>query len=324
MAGDAPRPGDRVGPYALESLLGEGGFASVWIARDPGRRAVVVKLLHAEVAMEPAVLERFEREIAVLRSLEHPGIVRLIDHDAGHARPYFVMERVVGQVLRDRLLESATMSRALTVAQVVSIVRHLADALAFAHAAGVIHRDLKPANVLLDVQDRPRLLDFGLARITGTDAHAATTLGRIMGSRYYWAPEQALGEGSSAATDQFCLATLAFELLTLRRAWVRGDADTEAPYMHVSAPLDVNRPLDILERLVSGRRCRPRRSGPTCRAPPTGCWSGRGRWRPAIGTPTSAPSPRPSWRRWAICTRRPTRPPRCASTSRRGCWSRRG
>ncbi len=253
-SGQEPRAGEPVGRYVLESHLGSGGFASVWLARDPERRPVVIKLMRAEIAVESSARTRFAREVAVLTELDHPGIVKVVDHDLSASPPYFVMERVVGQALRDRLIEGSTMERPLPIATVVSVMRAMTDAVAYAHDSGVIHRDLKPANVLLDVADAPRVLDFGMARLMGADRHAATTLGRIMGTRYYWAPEQAQGEEATPATDQFCLATIAFEMLTLRRAWVRADGGVDAAPIHLQAPVDLNRPLAILERLRTGAR----------------------------------------------------------------------
>jgi eukaryotic-like serine/threonine-protein kinase len=195
--------------YRLRRRLGSGGFATVWLAHDERLdREVAVKIL----PRERVVGGRFEREARAAARLTHPGIVTLYEAAVDDEGAYLVSELVHGTTL-DRLLADGRLSDR----DVVEIGIALCDALAHAHANGVIHRDVKPSNVL--IPERPtspaglaRLTDFGVARVLGGDS--LTMTGDVIGTAAYMAPEQAQGLPAGATADLFSLALVLYEALT--------------------------------------------------------------------------------------------------------------
>jgi eukaryotic-like serine/threonine-protein kinase len=195
--------------YRLRRRLGTGGFATVWMAHDERLdREVAVKIL----ARERVNGGRFEREARAAARLAHPGIVTLYEAAVDDEGAYLVSELVHGTTL-DRLLAEGRLSDR----DVVQVGIALCDALAHAHANGVIHRDVKPSNVL--IPERPtspaglaRLTDFGVARVLGGDS--LTITGDVIGTVAYMAPEQAQGLPAGASADLFSLALVLYEALT--------------------------------------------------------------------------------------------------------------
>src|SRR6185437_6549429 len=159
------------GRYRLDELLGRGGMSEVWSAEDLelGRR-VAIKLLAPD-----ADQARFEREARAVASLAHPNVSQLYDYGEENGRPYMVLEYLGGDTLESRLD-----GKPLPDDEAYGIAAGIAAGLAHAHARGVVHRDLKPANVLFDEEGRPKLADFGIARMAageGTLTEAGTVLG---------------------------------------------------------------------------------------------------------------------------------------------------
>jgi len=195
--------------YGLRRRLGTGGFATVWLAHDERLdREVAVKILPRERVLSG----RFEREARAAARLAHPGIVTLYEAAVDDEGAYLVSELVSGTTL-DELLAGGRLSDR----DVVHIGIALCDALAHAHAHGVVHRDIKPSNVL--VPDRPttpaqiaRLTDFGVARVIGGDS--LTRTGDVIGTAAYMAPEQAQGLPAGEAADLFSLALVLYEGLS--------------------------------------------------------------------------------------------------------------
>lgn len=192
-------------------------MATVFLARDVAHaRLVALKLRRAELT-SIVDAERFAREIRTVASLQHPNILPLhdsgiLDFEDGQRLPFYTMPYVEGKSLRDRMLDD----RKLATAESMRIVREIADALAAAHAAGVVHRDLKPENVLLS-QGHAMVSDFGIAKAmsnsTSTDNITAT--GLVIGSPSYMAPEQALGDQEAdPRADLYSLGLIAYELFT--------------------------------------------------------------------------------------------------------------
>jgi eukaryotic-like serine/threonine-protein kinase len=210
-----------IGRYALKGLLGQGGLGQVHEAWDPLlSRNVAIKSLQINInASTPDALHGlFLNEARASARLSHPNIVTV--HDAGLSEHgvYIAMERLHGSDLRQRL---AAGWRPKPI-EAALLVRRVADALAYAHTSGVVHCDIKPANIFLSKRDRPKVLDFGIARITRDKALMASMElleGAVAGSPHYLAPEQLQGGTVDARTDIHALGVVLYELLTLRKAF---------------------------------------------------------------------------------------------------------
>jgi serine/threonine-protein kinase len=205
------RTGDVLGRYELGDELGEGGMATVYRARDRElRREVAVKVLFPHLARRPEIVRRFHREARAAAALEHPNILRIYDVGGGDDDPpYIVMELVRGRTLLQEIEQRGAM-----LAEVVGCIGALlGDALAAAHAAGVIHRDVKPANVLIAPGGRLLLGDFGVARLETEDS-LITRTGALLGTPAYMSPEQASGDIATARSDLYSLGATLYQLAT--------------------------------------------------------------------------------------------------------------
>lgn len=216
--------GSRLGPYDIVAPLGAGGMGEVYRAHDARLgRDVAVKILPDDLS-SPDRLARFEREARAVASLNHPGIVTLYSIEEAGGTRFLTMELVEGRTLADLVTPGG-----LPAGRVLDLLVPLADALAAAHARGVVHRDLKPANVMVTAEGRVKVLDFGLAKRTEPDSGAQSgsgaplsMAGEVLGTVPYMAPEQLFGEQVDARTDIYALGVLAFELLTGRRPFAGG------------------------------------------------------------------------------------------------------
>jgi tRNA A-37 threonylcarbamoyl transferase component Bud32/predicted esterase len=223
--------GDRLGPYEVVAPLGAGGMGQVYRARDPRlQREVAVKVLHAERSREPELELRFEREARAASALNHPHICSIYDVGEHEGQRYLVMELLRGQTLRQRMQQGR-----LPLEDVLRIGREVADALAAAHAEGIVHRDVTPANVFLTEHGEAKVLDFGLAKIhrpggggavsadaPTREATDLTGFGSAMGTLGYMSPEQVLGRQAATATDVFSLGVVLYEMAVGRRPF-QGD-----------------------------------------------------------------------------------------------------
>lgn len=194
--------------YEIERLLGSGGFARVYAARDVelGQR-IAIKILRAD-RITPATLARLRREVSIAREIPRETLVRVYDLGQDGEHVFLTMELVEGETLRDRIRR-----KLLDVDEIAQTAEPVLDALGALHAAGVVHRDLKPANILLTPQGAVKLADFGLARrwdgggkVTRTEA--------LVGTLEYVAPEQALGRQLDGRADLYAFGVLLFEMLT--------------------------------------------------------------------------------------------------------------
>jgi serine/threonine protein kinase len=203
------------GRYRLDEMLGRGGMSEVWRAKDLELgRDVAIKLLAPD-----ADTARFEREARAVASLAHPNITQLYDYGEAEGRPYIVLEYVPGGTLEDRL----GAGKPLPDDEAFAIAAGVAAGLAHAHARGVVHRDLKPANVLFDEEGRPKLADFGIARMAAGEG-TLTEAGTVLGTASYISPEQALGEPATSASDVYSFGVIAYRMLTGRLPFESNDA----------------------------------------------------------------------------------------------------
>lgn len=250
-------PGGRLGAYEIVAPLGAGGMGEVFRAHDTRLgRDVALKVLSARIAALPELLARFEREARTVAALNHPNIVVLHSIEEAEGVRFLTMELVEGETL-DRLLAAG----GLPVARVLELALPLIDALAAAHARGVVHRDLKPANVMVTREGRLKVLDFGLAKVTTAEAGPASNLdatqaatvaapistaGQMVGTIPYMAPEQLRGEPVDPRTDLFALGVMLYELCTGRRPFTGNTMvdissailrDTPAPLTSLRADL---------------------------------------------------------------------------------------
>ena len=197
------------GRYRLEYALGRGGMSEVYCAQDEElERRVALKLLapNADTA-------RFEREARAVAALAHPNVTQLYDYGEDDGRPYMVLEYVPGGTLEERLAE--TNGAPLPDDEARVIAAGIAAGLAHAHERGVVHRDLKPANVLFDEERRPKLADFGIARMVAGSG-TLTEAGTVLGTAAYISPEQASGEPATAASDVYSFGVILYRMLTGR------------------------------------------------------------------------------------------------------------
>lgn len=202
--------GDR---YLLGEVIGRGGMADVYRATDQLlSRPVAVKVLR-ETADDESDRRRFTAEATTLARLNHVNLVTVLDAGITAEQPYLVMELVEGPTLGQR-----TQTGPLEPGEVGRIGAQMADALAYAHRAGVVHRDVKPANVLLGRDGRTRLADFGIARLIG-DTVRHTMTGHAIGTPAYLSPEQVRGDDVTPAVDVYSLGLVLLEALTGERAF---------------------------------------------------------------------------------------------------------
>lgn len=205
----------QLGPYTIRSRLGRGGMGAVYEAEDPATgQLVAVKMLAGHVGDDATLRRRFAVEIDTLKSLSHPGIVRLLAFGEEDGQPYYAMELVRGRTLEQIIRAGRRFSCAETIALALEITR----ALKSAHDHGVVHRDIKPANLLFPDQPAEgvtvKLADFGIARLFG-DA-GQTQAGTIIGTAEYMAPEQAAGGPVDHRADLYALGLVMFSMLVGR------------------------------------------------------------------------------------------------------------
>ena len=213
--------GTRLGHYDVTALLGEGGMGQVWQATDTRlNRQVALKILPDAFATDPDRLARFQREVKVLASLNHPNIVTIYSVEDTDGLTFLTMELVDGQSL-DQLLPPG----GWPTDRLMSLATQLADAVSAAHERGIVHLDLKPANVMVGDRDRVKVLDFGLARVQKADpargaaeqpTATATREGLVMGTVPYMSPEQLQGQTADQRSDIFSLGTVLYEMATGR------------------------------------------------------------------------------------------------------------
>jgi serine/threonine protein kinase len=259
-------PGARAGPYVVLEALGEGGMGEVYKGRDTRlERDIAIKFLPQRFAGAREALQRFRREAKAASALSHPNICTIHDIGEFQGRPFYVMELCQGESLRQRIQQGP-----IPFTEALLIAIEIAEALAAAHARHIVHRDIKPANIFLTAQGRPKILDFGLAKLgntlysqaaicepvaTLTTAEAELTQpGCALGTIAYMSPEQAGGHEVDARSDLFSFGIVMFEMATGRRPF-QGDTAADIVKAILTAPsprpTSLNRDVPLaLERII--------------------------------------------------------------------------
>jgi len=229
--------------YAVGQLLGRGGMAEVFLATDRVLdRPVAVKVLGSWLADDRTFVERFRREALSAARISHPNLVAVFDAGSEGDVHFIVMELVPGETLADVLRREGRIASPLA----TQIASSVGDALATAHAAGIVHRDVKPANVMRTPDGRTKLMDLGIAR--GIEGESITRASSILGTAGYVSPEQARGEPVDHRSDIYSLGCVLYEMLTGRQPFL-ADNPVAVAYQHVhEAPV----PPSSLEPSVPG------------------------------------------------------------------------
>ena len=253
--------GTKLGRYEIRSKIGEGGMGEVYRAYDEAmHRDVAIKVLPAALTSDKERLARFEQEAHTAGSLNHPNILVIHHIETHEGAPYIVSELLEGDTLRDRMGGVALSQR-----KAIDYALQIAQGLAAAHEKGIVHRDLKPENVFITKDGRVKILDFGLAKLAGTDGSQTQTEvptrrvntdpGMVMGTIGYMSPEQVRGKGADHRSDIFSFGAILYEMLSGRRAF-RGEstADTISSILREDPPdlSSTNRNINpALERVVN-------------------------------------------------------------------------
>jgi serine/threonine protein kinase len=219
--------------YADPRPIGRGGMGQIYLAEDRelGRK-VAIKVLDDRFAGNEQLRERFKREaLAAARLSGHPHVVTIFDIGESQGRPFIVMEYLPGGTLGDR-----TRQGPVEPGEALSWLGQIAEALDAAHELDVVHRDVKPPNLLFDARGELVVADFGIARVADDTLTGMTATGTVLGTAGYLAPEQALGQPATSASDRYALGVIGYELLTGGRPFERQSETAEAA-AHIHEPV---------------------------------------------------------------------------------------
>lgn len=221
---------EKIGRYEVKSELGRGGMATVYRAFDPNfDREVAIKVLPREMLHDPQFRSRFEREIKMIASLEHPSIVPVYDTGEFNEQPYFVMRFMNGGSLSDVIEKGG-----ISIQDTAKIVEKVAQGLAYAHRKGVIHRDLKPDNILFDENGEPFISDFGVAKLTESTSNL--TGSGVIGTPAYMSPEQAQGVEIDQRSDVYGLGVIVYQMLSGHQPY-SADTPMGVVVKHITEPV---------------------------------------------------------------------------------------
>jgi non-specific serine/threonine protein kinase len=234
--------GISVGHYRIIEKIGAGGMGEVYLAEDTHlKRQVALKFLPPHLCQDEDCRARFKREAQAAANLDHPNIVTIHEVSEYQGRPFFAMQHVEGGALRDLIKEEE-----LQMEKVISLAIQMCEGLEKAHEAGIIHRDIKPSNIVIDSDGRPKLLDFGLAAIQGTDK--LTKTGSTLGTTGYMSPEQIQVKEVDQRSDLFSFGVMLYQMIAGRLPF---KGDTEAATLN-SVLNDIPEPLSRYKSGVTG------------------------------------------------------------------------
>lgn len=234
------------GRYRLDHEIAKGGMATVWRADDPLlARSVAIKTLDPALAEDSELRSRFRREAVAAAAVAHPNIVATYDTGEDDGVAYIVMELVDGATLRQAIDLHGT----LPTARAADIAAQVADALAAAHARGLVHRDIKPSNVLIQLDGRAKVTDFGIAKASDQPAEDLTRTGSVMGTARYLSPEQLEGHTVDERSDIYALGLVLYEMLTATPPFA---ADSEIGTAVARLTTDPPRVIDLRPEVPPG------------------------------------------------------------------------
>src|SRR5262252_6197574 len=252
-------PGLQLGPYEVVAALGSGGMAEVYRARDTRLgREVALKVVNESLVTNPDLVRRFEQEVRLAGSLNHPNLVAVYDVGHHEGSPFLVTELLQGESLRKRLARGP-----IPVKTALDWAAQLARGLAAAHERGVVHRDVKPDNIFVGTGGLVKLLDFGIAKLneiapvgaprglmdaTETPTGGATRTGAMLGTPGYMSPEQLRGESVDARSDVFSLGAVIYEMLAGQRPFPGSLLESGYAILHHEpAPLSDGLPPTLVQ-----------------------------------------------------------------------------
>lgn len=221
------------GRYRVQRLIGAGGMADVYLARDLNlQRQVAIKVLRADFSRDPAFRVSFLQEARAAANLSHPNIVTIYDFGQEPDSLFIVMEYVEGTDLKTLIHRRVRLQQA----EALEIMQQVCDGVGYAHRAGLVHCDLKPHNILVSNAERAKITDFGISRALAT-VRPDESFDVVWGSPLYFSPEQAAGSAPSPASDVYSLGIVLYELLTGRLPFEATDTETLAELHQLAAPL---------------------------------------------------------------------------------------
>jgi serine/threonine protein kinase len=239
------------GKWRVDSLVGSGGMASVYAATHRNGQTAALKILHTSLANETGIRDRFLREGYVANSVNHPGVVAVLDDDqTDDGAPFLIMELLIGQTLSKRWKK---LSKRMPIPEAFRIAIPVLDCLSACHGASVIHRDLKPPNIFLTEDGRVKILDFGVAQLRDATTEKTRT-GTALGTPYYMSPEQAMGlvDQLDGRADLFSIGAILHALVTGQRIH-NARTENEALILAATTPVpsvarvDPNLPVEVIK-----------------------------------------------------------------------------